>query len=315
MSGSELPHVEIVDSEVLYDLRRKVLRGGDRDVLVSDPRDNDDSSLHMAGLLEGRVVAAGSFYPSTSPVNPARVTYQLRFLATDPRCQSQGVGSLLMRAAESRLISRGVEQLWANGRDSALGFYERTRWQIVAGSQHLSPETQLPHTIIYKSLRSSEPWELGWATISDAEALASLREEMHFAISMRSYNGDWINRAAQYFAQVIGDETVIAAVARTSSGEIVSLAAATLRHVAPSPWYPNGSSAYVHSVSTRPMFRRRGISRALMVRLLDELRARQVERVELHAAPDGERVYRSLGFEERYGGPELRLSLSRATIN
>ena len=32
--------------------------------------------------------------------------------------------------------------------DSALGFYRSTGWTLVEGSEHLSPETLLPHTII-----------------------------------------------------------------------------------------------------------------------------------------------------------------------
>ena len=35
------------------------------------------------------------------------------------------------------------EQLWANARDSALGFYLATGWTVVEGSEHVSPETRI----------------------------------------------------------------------------------------------------------------------------------------------------------------------------
>ena len=50
------------------------------------------------------------------------------------------------------LRALGAEQVWANGRDTALGFYLTAGWRTVEGSEHLSPETQLPHTAIYKIL-------------------------------------------------------------------------------------------------------------------------------------------------------------------
>ena len=40
---------------------------------------------------------------------------------------------------------------------------------------------------------------------------------------------------------------------------------------------------------------------------LDELRARDVDRIELHATPAAEQLYRAAGFDDRPGGVELRL--------
>ena len=40
----------------------------------------------------------------------------------------------------------------ANGRDTALGFYRAAGWTTVEGSEFLSDETGIPHTVIYKSL-------------------------------------------------------------------------------------------------------------------------------------------------------------------
>lgn len=148
--------VEEVESSELHELRRTVLRGGDPSVAVEDPRDGQADSMHLAVRIDGAVVVAGSFYTSTSPVNPEQHAVQLRYLATNPVFQRQGLGAKLLREAEARLIRRGVDSLWANARDTALGFYLHEGWEALPGSQHLSPETQLPHTVIVKALHPYE---------------------------------------------------------------------------------------------------------------------------------------------------------------
>ncbi|HEY5092361.1 MAG TPA: hypothetical protein VII60_03770, partial [Acidimicrobiales bacterium] len=61
----------------------------------------------------------------------------------------------VLAVAEHELRSLGAEQIWANGRDTALGFYQNVGWLSVDGSEHLSPETQLPHTVIFKRLNEA----------------------------------------------------------------------------------------------------------------------------------------------------------------
>jgi GNAT superfamily N-acetyltransferase len=146
--------VRRVEPEVLYDLRRRVLRADNPDVSVAYARDTEETSIHYAGLLGERVVVSASLYPSESPINPELKTYQLRYVATDFDVQGKGLGGIVLDVAEDELRSLGVEQVWANGRDTALDFYRAHDWQLITGSEHLSPETKLPHTIIYKLLLS-----------------------------------------------------------------------------------------------------------------------------------------------------------------
>ena len=144
--------VSRVHPHALHELRRRVLRANNPDISVADPRDEEPTSLHFAGFLNGRLIVCASFYPSVAPIHRERPTYQLRYMATDFDVQGLGYAARVLDMAEEELRLLGVEQLWANGRDTALGFYRVTGWLTVAGSQHLSPETQLPHTVIYKSL-------------------------------------------------------------------------------------------------------------------------------------------------------------------
>jgi len=148
--------VEEVESHELHALRRNVLRGGDSAVVVEDPRDGQPSSMHLAVRINGSVVTSGSFYVSTSPVDTTQTSMQLRYLATDPIFQGQGLGAALLKEAEARLTRRGVDSIWANARDTALGFYFRESWEALPGSGHLSSDTQLPHTVIVKQLHRPE---------------------------------------------------------------------------------------------------------------------------------------------------------------
>jgi hypothetical protein len=144
--------VRRVDASVLHELRRRVLRENDPNKTVIDPRDAEDSSLHFGGFLEGRLVVSASFFPSTAPTHAHLVTYQLRYMATDFDAQGNGYGALVLASAEDDLRAQGVQQVWANARDTALGFYRSSGWTVLEGTEHLSAETQLPHTVIVKLL-------------------------------------------------------------------------------------------------------------------------------------------------------------------
>jgi GNAT superfamily N-acetyltransferase len=128
------------------------LRNNDPSVSVDEPRDRDPQSRHYAGVIGDHVIASASFYPTPSPVRPELQSYQLRFMAVDADQQGHGYGSRLLAAAEDSLRGIGVEQLWANARDTALGFYESTGWTVVADSAHVSAATNLAHHQIAKIL-------------------------------------------------------------------------------------------------------------------------------------------------------------------
>jgi ribosomal protein S18 acetylase RimI-like enzyme len=71
-------------------------------------------------------------------------------MAVERLRQGEGFGRMLMTGLLQELCERGVEVAWANGRDTAQGFYEAMGFTIVQGSAHLSPSTGLPHHRIYK---------------------------------------------------------------------------------------------------------------------------------------------------------------------
>jgi predicted acetyltransferase len=98
-------------------------------------------------------------------------------------------------------------------------------------------------------------------------------------------------------------------VARDASGTAVASCLADLRVGPPGPWNPTGKIAYLHTVSTMPPFRRRGLARTLTTNLLDRLRELDIPVVDLHATPQGRPLYEALGFTLREPQNEMRLRL------
>ena len=58
----------------------------------------------------------------------------------------------MLERGEAELAARGARRLWANARDTALGFYAAAGWSVVPGSEFVSAETGVPHHVIVKDL-------------------------------------------------------------------------------------------------------------------------------------------------------------------
>jgi GNAT superfamily N-acetyltransferase len=126
--------------------------------------------------------------------------------------------------------------------------------------------------------------------------------------SLGACDGDWEQRCAEVLRHALDDGSMIVAVVDAPSGEGLAAAGnAEIQQRLPGPANPSGLLGYIGTMATDPRWRRRGMARVVLRRLLRELDGRGVDRVELHATPDGEALYRAAGFSERPGGVEMRL--------
>jgi GNAT superfamily N-acetyltransferase len=113
--------------------------------------DDLDGALHLAAVDgAGRVVGVATWAPVPCLRRPGRVAWRLRGMAVEPALQGAGVGSVLLEAALPLLRRRGAEVLWADGRDTALAFYERHGW-VVEGDGYLTA-TGVPHHTVVREL-------------------------------------------------------------------------------------------------------------------------------------------------------------------
>ena len=122
---------------------------------MANVNDDLETTLHYGGFLGEQVVVSASLFAAVMAHSPRTPAYQLRYMATDFDAQGNGFGARVMSEARRALREVGAQELWANARDSALGFYQATGWTHIEGSEHLSPETQLPHTVIVLRLEES----------------------------------------------------------------------------------------------------------------------------------------------------------------
>lgn len=148
------------------------------------------------------------------------------------------------------------------------------------------------------------------AVPGDAPELARLRRLMFESMGLAADSAEWLAAAEQHLRNALTGAAVLAVVIDDPDRRGLAASGIIEFHQRiPSPVNPTGRLAHISSMSTDVQWRRRGLARAVLSRLLEEARRRRVARVELHATPDGLGLYTSVGFVSGPGGPELSLDL------
>ena len=139
--------VRAVQVDVVLPLWHRILREG-VPFEVAQARhaaiDTLPATRHFAAFDGDAVVGVVTTFPENTPLAPGRRGEHFRGMAVDDGYRGVGVGKLLMRAVVDAARSRGAEVLWANGRDTALGFYERIGFRVV-GDGFVDDEMHLAH--------------------------------------------------------------------------------------------------------------------------------------------------------------------------
>ena len=111
-----------------------------------------------------------------------------------------------------------------------------------------------------------------------------------------------IQATSDYLQKAIPEGEYLAWLAEsTDSRMVIGGAGVQLRRILPRadagmPELERGPEAIVLNVYVEQTWRRKGVAEALMRRLLEEVRARGIRRVVLHASPLGRGLYERLGF-------------------
>ncbi|MEY9878350.1 ribosomal protein S18 acetylase RimI-like enzyme [Streptacidiphilus sp. MAP12-33] len=91
-------------------------------------------------------------------------------------------------------------------------------------------------------------------------------------------------------------------------GRLAACAVGTLEQRLPAPGHPDGLFGFVFNICTDPDRRRRGYAKACTQALLAWFDGKGATRLDLHASPFGQDLYRGLGFTE------YSIALSRTTL-
>ena len=144
--------VEDVPAEATHDLRWRILRDSRPGAPVVFPEDRRADAFHLAVRdAPGAVVAVASFSAEETPYRPGRSAVRLRGMAVDRPAQHHGLGRLLVTTVVDRLRGDGVDVLWCNARDSAVGFYARLGFEVV-GDGFVLPESGIAHHVMVRDL-------------------------------------------------------------------------------------------------------------------------------------------------------------------
>ncbi len=116
--------IRLIAATDTHPLRLSVLRNNSPTALLVFDGDDEPTTFHLGAFHGNDLVGIATFVHRPCSNTPdATRTVQLRGMAVSAALQSGGVGRVLLGAAIERLRADGVEVLWANARDAALGFY------------------------------------------------------------------------------------------------------------------------------------------------------------------------------------------------
>jgi GNAT superfamily N-acetyltransferase len=100
------------------------------------PGDEDAAAVHLAERNPaGHVTAVVSFMPHPCPDRPGVPAIYLWGMAVAPDLQGQGAGRRLVEEVLAQAGTAGARLVWADARETAVGFYERCGWRAIGEPQ------------------------------------------------------------------------------------------------------------------------------------------------------------------------------------
>ncbi len=142
--------IKEIPSKQTLPLRNEILRPGkDISACIFEGDDAPDTR-HFGAIDEaGDIVGVVSVYRKGHQAIHQESAWQIRAMATSRAYRGQGVGSLLLAAAESYAKRIGASVMWANARSSAIGFYAKAGYSVISGEFMIDGIG--PHYLIVKS--------------------------------------------------------------------------------------------------------------------------------------------------------------------
>jgi GNAT superfamily N-acetyltransferase len=143
---TEAVEVRPIAAADTHPLRRTVLRDNSPSAVLAFDGDDEPTTFHLGAFQADELVGIATFLErSCSDTPDAKRAVQLRGMAVSPTLQSGGVGTVLLGHAIERLRDDGVDVLWADARDSALGFYQGRLGMTVGDDGFITAATGVPH--------------------------------------------------------------------------------------------------------------------------------------------------------------------------
>lgn len=133
--------------------------------------------------------------------------------------------------------------------------------------------------------------------IKDLPTLMRWREEVIEHVFGEKPDQKLLLSNRDYYTRHIADGTHLAFVAEYD-GEECGCGAVCFTEELPSPDNLTGRCAYLMNIYVREAFREHGVAHRIVIRLIDEAKARGCGKIYLETTADGRPLYSSLGFRD-----------------
>lgn len=138
--------------------------------------------------------------------------------------------------------------------------------------------------------------EMRKANMGDLDKLVKNRMEFILSICDIAHPEEFEQATREYLRRHLLDGSMLFYLC-LDEGEIVSSCLLCLCDTVPTPDALNGKKGELLNVYTKAPYRRRGLAKTLITRLIDEARALGVTKIVLDYTDDGYPLYQALGFE------------------
>ena len=143
-------HIKTISAEKTHLVRHPVLRPGLAVESCILPGDDLKTTIHLGAFDHGTLIGVCTILDNPKDGRFKIPNGQIRGMAVLSSIQNNGIGRLLVEAAERHAKSRGFEVIWMNARKGASGFYLKMGYRI-EGSAFMVPIFG-PHYRMKKSI-------------------------------------------------------------------------------------------------------------------------------------------------------------------
>ena len=134
-----------------FTVRHPVLRAGKPIESCFFEGDDLKTTTHFGFFDVDKLMGVISVYQNKNLIFNADNQFQIRGMAVLQGVQTLGYGKQLLERAESDCIAKYAEIIWFNARENAVGFYQKSGYQIIGNPFEIAGIGT--HYIMFKKFR------------------------------------------------------------------------------------------------------------------------------------------------------------------
>jgi len=114
--------------EKYYELRWRLLRKPWNKEKGTEQDDDENNSYHLMAIKNNQVLGVARLQ------NISSTEAQLRYMAVDDKHHNQGIGKAIIQSMENYARKNNMHSIMLHARENAVGFYEKTGYELVEKS-------------------------------------------------------------------------------------------------------------------------------------------------------------------------------------